>query len=118
MTYEPSFSWTAHMSQPWAFQQEMASSDLDGTRRTKAGTTWERTGKPSGGETRAPRVLSPMREQGPASGTLSTKLACAGSWDICSERRLFPNDLSGLHCLQILPLVLGSMRFITVERLV
>jgi hypothetical protein len=45
-------------------------------------------------------------------------VGCAGSWDICSENRLFTNDLSGLHCLQILPLVLGSMRFITDERLV
>ena len=36
----------------------------------------------------------------------STKLACAGSWDIRSEHRLFPNDLSCLHGLQILPFVL------------
>jgi len=45
-------------------------------------------------------------------------LACAGSWDMRCDNRLLPNDLSDLHCLQILPLVLGSMRFIPVERLV
>src|SRR5438067_13902001 len=45
-------------------------------------------------------------------------LACAGSWDMRCDNRLLPNDLSDLHCLQILPLVLGSMRFIPVDRLV
>ncbi len=48
VTREPSSSWTAHTSQQRAFQQEMARPDLGGTRRTKAGPNWERTGKPSG----------------------------------------------------------------------
>jgi len=33
-------------------------------------------------------------------------LAGAGSWDVCCAYRLFPNGLSCLHGLQILPFVL------------
>jgi hypothetical protein len=55
------------------------------TRRNKAGTTWERTGKSSGGEPRAPTALYPTLGQEPASRTLSTKLVGAGSWDIRSH---------------------------------
>src|SRR2546423_4078070 len=56
-------------------------------RGQKVGPTWERTGKPSGGEPRAPTALFPMREQEPAFGTLSTKLICAGFWNIHCEMR-------------------------------
>jgi hypothetical protein len=76
-----------------------------------AAKRWEPPGKglgvkQPGGEARAATALSPTLEQEPASGTLSPKLAGAGSWDIRCDKRLFPNDLSCLHGLQILPLVL------------
>ena len=45
VTHGPSFSWPAHTSQPWAFQQELARSDLSGTHRTKVGTIWQPPGK-------------------------------------------------------------------------
>ena len=43
VTREPSSSWTARTSQQCAFQQVMATSDLGGTRRKKAGTIWQST---------------------------------------------------------------------------
>jgi len=42
VTREPASSWIARTSQQCAFQQEVARSDLSGTHRNKAGSTWQR----------------------------------------------------------------------------
>ena len=65
MRNEPSSSWTARTSQLCAFQQEMATSNLDGKCRNKAGTIWQAPGKvleAAGRPNEAPPVcFSPQR---------------------------------------------------------
>lgn len=54
VTSEPSSSWTAYTSQQLAYQHELATSDLCGKRRKKAGTIWNAPMKNPGVQMRAP----------------------------------------------------------------